>query len=134
MVAVALAFWLGMVAAVLFLIPAAAKRPPAEWVRVNAQVNTIDRRSAPLAPEGDPDGTFDCEDYAWTKFHRLASEGVSPNRMRLYAVTVADGARHMILTVDGWVFDNLEPRLEPEAKARTYYRDWQDRTNAIVIN
>ena len=133
MVAVSLAFWLGMAAAVLFLIPASAKRPPAEWARVNAEVNTVDRRFAPLAAEGEADAVFDCEDYAWAKYHALAAMGVAAERMRLFAVTVADGRRHMILVADGWVLDNLEPRLEPEAKARRYYRDWEDRTNTIVI-
>ena len=133
MVAVSLAFWLGMAAAVLLLIPALAKRPPAEWARVNAQVNTVDRRFAPLATEGDADAVFDCEDYAWTKYHALQALGVAKERMRLFAVTIANGQRHMILVADGWVLDNLEPRIEPEAKARRYYRDWQDRTNAIII-
>ena len=133
MVSVSLAFWVGIVFAVLFLIPASAKRAPAEWERINTLVNTTDRRFAPLAAEGDADGVFDCEDYAWAKYHALQALGVAAERMRLFAVTVANGQRHMILVADGWVLDNLEPRIEPEAKARTYYRDWQDRTNAIII-
>ena len=134
MVAVSLAFWLGMAAAVLFLIRADAREhPPRAWDRVNAEVNTVDRRFPPQAAEGDPDSVFDCEDYAWAKYHVLAALGVAKERMRLFAVTVANGQRHMILVADGWVLDNLEPRLEPEAKARTYYRDWEDRTNTVVI-
>jgi len=134
LVAFALGAWAGVIFALLFLLHASARtHPPKAWERINAQVNTVDRRYAATAPEGDPDGVFDCEDYAWAKYHALAALGVAKERMRLFAVTVADGRRHMILVADGWVLDNLEPRLEPEAKARTYYRDWQDRTNAIVI-
>lgn len=134
MVSVSLAFWVGIVFAVLFLIKADAREhPPRAWEQVNAQINTLDRRTAPLAAEGDDDTVFDCEDYAWAKYHALAAQGVAKERMRLFAVTVANGQRHMILVADGWVLDNLEPRIEPEAKARRYYRDWQDRTNAIII-
>ena len=136
MVSVSLAFWVGIVFAVLFLIHADARdNPPRAWEQINAQVNTLDRRTAPLAAEGDDDGVFDCEDYAWTKYHALASSGVSPSDLRMYAVTVANGSRHMILVAKGWVFDSLEPRLEPEAKARRYYRDWEDRTNprAVIV-
>ena len=134
MVSVSLAFWVGIVFAVLFLIKADAREhPPRAWEQVNAQINTVDRRFAPLATEGDADAVFDCEDYAWVKYHALAALGVAKERMRLFAVTIANGQRHMILVADGWVLDNLEPRIEPEAKARTYYRDWQDRTNAIII-
>ena len=68
-----------------------------------------------------------------TLYHALQALGVAKERMRLFAVTIANGQRHMILVADGWVLDNLEPRLEPEAKARRYYRDWEDRTNTIVI-
>ena len=134
MVAVSLAFWAGIVFAILFLIQAYAREhPPRAWEQINAQVNTLDRRTAPLAAEGDDDGAYDCEDYAWAKYHALQALGVAKERMRLFAVTVANGQRHMILVADGWVLDNLEPRLEPEAKARTYYRDWEDRTNTVVI-
>lgn len=134
MVAVALAFWAGIAFAILLLIQADAREhPPRAWEQVNAQVNTVDRRFASRAAEGDPDSVFDCEDYAWAKYHALAALGVAKERMRLFAVTVANGQRHMILVADGWVLDNLEPRIEPEAKARRYYRDWEDRTNTIAI-
>lgn len=130
-------FFLGACFALAFLVPAGAReRPPRDWERVNAQVNTLDRRFAPRAVEGDPDSVFDCEDYAWAKYHALRAAGVAAERMRLFAVTVTGGARHMILVADGWVFDNLEPRLEPEATARGYYKgDWQDRTDpgAVVV-
>ena len=133
-VACSLAFWIGIAFAILFLIKADAREhPPRAWEQVNAQVNTVDRRFASRAAEGDPDSVFDCEDYAWAKYHALAALGVAKERMRLFAVTVANGQRHMILVADGWVLDNLEPRIEPEAKARTYYRDWQDRTNTVAI-
>lgn len=133
MVAVSLAFWLGMAAAVLLLIPASAKRPPAEWARVNARVNTVDRRFTTPDRRGDNDGVFDCEDYAWAKYDELRALGVSPSDMKLYAVTVANGTRHMILVADGWVLDNLEPRIEPEAKARRYYSDWEDRSPKSTV-
>ena len=129
LVAFALGAWVGVIFATLFLMHASARtHPPKAWERINAQVNTVDRRYAATAPEGDPDGVFDCEDYAWTKYHALASSGVSPSDLRMYAVTVANGSRHMILVAKGWVLDNLEPRIEPEAKARRYYSDWEYRS------
>lgn len=110
----------------------------AEFKRVNHDINTIDRRSAPLAPQAERDGVYDCEDYAWGKYNALRGYGVSPDRMKLYAVTTASQERHMILVVDGLVFDNLEPRLEPESKAKAWYKGrWDDRTddpNRIYIN
>lgn len=129
-------FLCGIVFASLFMTPSTAKeqRPPREWVNINAEVNTIDRRTAPLAIEGDPDNVFDCEDYAWTKYHMLKAAGVAADRMKLYAVRVANGTHHMILVVDDWVLDNLEPRLEPEEKARGYYENWEERSpNKMVI-
>lgn len=134
LVAFALGAWAGVIFALLFLLHASARtHPPKAWERVNHEVNTVDRRFAPLALEGDLDGVFDCEDYAWTKYHALASGGVSPADLRMYAVTASNGSRHMILVARGWVFDNLEPRLEPEAKARQYYRDWEDRSPGRAV-
>ena len=128
-VACSLAFWIGAAFALLYLIPSVARpRPPRAWERVNTQVNTLDRRFTTPDRRGDNDGVFDCEDYAWTKYDELQALGVSPNDMNLYAVTVANGTRHMILVAKGWVLDNLEPRIEPEAKARRYYSDWEYRS------
>ena len=93
---------------------------------VNREANRVDRRSQPVEVGGDPDGVFDCEDYALMKRRLLIAAGVSPADLHLWAVTTSKGARHMVLEARGLILDNLTPWAIPR-KDVTYYTGWTAR-------
>lgn len=93
---------------------------------VNREANRVDRRSQPVEVGGDPDGVFDCEDYALMKRRLLIARGVSPADLHLWAVTTSRGARHMVLEAQGRILDNLTPWAIPREDV-TYYSAWTPR-------
>lgn len=78
---------------------------------VNGQVNREFKALAPLPHDVDPDGVWDCENYAGEKRNRLAQAGVPWSAMRTWEVTTGGGEAHMVLVVYGedgpHVLDNL---------------------------
>lgn len=93
---------------------------------VNRQANVVDRRTQPLEVGGDPDGVWDCEDYALLKRRLLIKAGVSPADLHLWAVTTSRGTRHMVLEARGRILDNLSPWAIPREDV-TYYSAWTPR-------
>jgi len=92
---------------------------------VNREVNRVDRRTQPVEV-GDPDGVFDCEDYALLKRRLLIARGVSPDDLHLWAVTTSQGSRHMVLEARGVILDSLTPWALPRDQV-TYYSTWTPR-------
>lgn len=93
---------------------------------VNREANRVDRRSQPVEVGGDPDGVFDCEDYALMKRRLLIAAGVSPADLHLWSVTTSRGTRHMVLEARGRILDNLTPWAIPREDV-TYYSAWTPR-------
>lgn len=83
---------------------------------VNEAVNASHRPGQPLP--NDPDGVWDCDNYAFGKYRALRDEfRWPPERLALGLVRLPSGERHMVVLVlgeRGWaVLDNLTAEIAP---------------------
>jgi predicted transglutaminase-like cysteine proteinase len=81
---------------------------------VNDTVNTSHLAGSPLP--SDPDGVWDCDNYALGKYRALRDDfNWSPRRMALAVARLPDGRKHMVVLVRGpagWaILDNLTNRI-----------------------
>jgi predicted transglutaminase-like cysteine proteinase len=83
---------------------------------VNEAVNASHRPGQPLP--SDPDGVWDCDNYALGKYRSLRDDfGWPQERLALGLVRLPDGEAHMVVLVRGqrdWaVLDNLTSEIVP---------------------
>lgn len=108
--------------------PDALFQPPESALlqMVNEAVNASHSAGAPLP--SDPDGVWDCDNYAVGKYRSLRDDfHWSPNRLAIGIVRLPDGRKHMVVLVRGaagWaILDNLTNQIVPLAeRARDHWR------------
>jgi predicted transglutaminase-like cysteine proteinase len=86
---------------------------------VNQSVNASHLAGSPLP--SDPDGVWDCDNYATAKYRALRDDfGWPPTRLALGVARLPDGQKHMVVLVRGdgaWaVLDNLTDEIVPLAE------------------
>jgi predicted transglutaminase-like cysteine proteinase len=86
---------------------------------VNQSVNASHVAGSPLP--SDPDGVWDCDNYAAAKYRALRDDfGWPPTRLALGVARLPDGQKHMVVLVraeGAWVvLDNLTDEMVPLAE------------------